>query len=357
MTMNTTSVASYRFPQRLYPLNLLAQLKSRKATGCLRVVDGSTTWSIYLEDGDLVYASNSIDPFARLDRHLNQISRQLPSLLSAVRVQLRLLFENNPTYQYEFTSDYQAISWLIEQQYLAAEQTPNLIDAIAKEVIEGFLLIKNGSYELLEKERFDQWHTFCRIDLRHLVESCQQRLQQRQPQERSSPPPATTNFNPTQPERRRSFPNTFTPAAESTPPVKPFNASSTPPSSVKLSKQNYIVVCIDDSQTVLKSIDAFLDDSIFSVVMISDPVKALMQIVRSKPDLILLDVTMPNLDGYELCSLLRRHPSFKAVPVVMVTGNTGFIDRAKAKLAGASSYLTKPFTQSDLLKTVFKHLS
>lgn len=91
--------------------------------------------------------------------------------------------------------------------------------------------------------------------------------------------------------------------------------------------------------------------------MISDPVKALMQIVRSKPDLILLDVTMPNLDGYELCSLLRRHPSFKAVPVVMVTGNTGFIDRAKAKLAGASSYLTKPFTQSDLLKTVFKHLS
>jgi twitching motility two-component system response regulator PilG len=91
--------------------------------------------------------------------------------------------------------------------------------------------------------------------------------------------------------------------------------------------------------------------------MINDPVKALMQIVRSKPDLILLDVTMPNLDGYELCSLLRRHPSFKNTPVVMVTGNTGFIDRAKARLVGASSYLTKPFTQSELLKTVFKHLT
>lgn len=357
--MNTTSVASYRFPQRLYPLNLLAQLRSRKATGCLRVVDGSTTWSLYLENGDLIYASDSTDPFGRLDRHLNQISRQAPSLLSAVRVQLRLLFENNPTYQYEFTPDYQAICWLVEQQYLTSEQVPRLIEAIAKEVIEEFLVINHGSYELLEKERFDQWSTFCRLDLRNLVESCQQRLQQRKPQERSTSPTPPTSFNPTQPERARSFPSSFTSnsAAESMPMARPSGTSSAHSNSVKLSKQHYTVVCIDDSPTVLKSINAFLDDSIFSVVMINDPVKALMQIVRSKPDLVLLDVTMPNLDGYELCSLLRRHPSFKTVPVVMVTGNTGFIDRAKAKLVGASSYLTKPFTQSDLLKTVFKHLS
>ncbi|NEQ27406.1 MAG: response regulator, partial [Microcoleus sp. SIO2G3] len=98
------------------------------------------------------------------------------------------------------------------------------------------------------------------------------------------------------------------------------------------------------------------DDEMFAVLMINNPVSALMQIVRSKPDLILLDVTMPNLDGYELCSLLRRHPYFKQTPVIMVTGNTGFIDRAKAKLVGASGYLTKPFTQPDLIKMVFKHL-
>jgi twitching motility two-component system response regulator PilG len=90
--------------------------------------------------------------------------------------------------------------------------------------------------------------------------------------------------------------------------------------------------------------------------MINDPVKALMQIMRTKPDLILLDVGMPNLDGYELCSLLRRHPSFKQTPIIMVTGHTGFLDRAKAKLVGASGYLTKPFTQSELVNTVFKFL-
>jgi twitching motility two-component system response regulator PilG len=100
-----------------------------------------------------------------------------------------------------------------------------------------------------------------------------------------------------------------------------------------------------------------LEEAHFSVVMINDPIKALMQIIRTKPDIVLMDIEMPDLDGYELCSLIRRHSSFKNIPIIMVTGNTSFIDRAKAKLAGASAYLTKPFTRSELLKMVFKHLN
>ena len=141
-----------------------------------------------------------------------------------------------------------------------------------------------------------------------------------------------------------------------------FNAAATsPPAREKpsgdTSKTHYTIVCIDDSPTVLQAINSFLDDTSFAIVMVNDPVRALMQVVRSKPDLVLMDVEMPNLDGYELCSLLRRHPTFRSTPIIMVTGNTGFIDRAKAKLVGASGYLTKPFTQPDLLKIVFKHLS
>jgi twitching motility two-component system response regulator PilG len=122
-------------------------------------------------------------------------------------------------------------------------------------------------------------------------------------------------------------------------------------------KAHYTIACIDDSPTVLQAINSFLDDKIFSVILIDDPIKALMQVIRTKPDLILLDVTMPSLDGYELCSLLRRHPDFKTTPIIMVTSNTGFIDRAKAKLVRASGYLTKPFNQSDLLKFIFKYLN
>ena len=108
---------------------------------------------------------------------------------------------------------------------------------------------------------------------------------------------------------------------------------------------------------MLQEIRRFLDDESFSVVLVNNPVKALMQIIRSKPDLILLDVKMASMDGYELCRLLRNHSSFRNTPIVMVTGNTGIIDRVKARLVGASGYLTKPFGHAELLKMVFKHLA
>jgi two-component system, chemotaxis family, response regulator PixG len=66
---------------------------------------------------------------------------------------------------------------------------------------------------------------------------------------------------------------------------------------------------------------------------------------------------MPKVDGYELCRLLRKHPTFKTTPIIMVTGNTGLIDRAKARLAWTTDYMTKPFTQSELSKMVFRHLT
>jgi twitching motility two-component system response regulator PilG len=85
-------------------------------------------------------------------------------------------------------------------------------------------------------------------------------------------------------------------------------------------KKTYKIVCVDDSPTILKEISHFLDDESFSVFTIKDSIKALMQIVRLKPDLVLLDVNMAGIDGYELCRLLRNHSLFKKTPIVMVTG-------------------------------------
>jgi len=124
-----------------------------------------------------------------------------------------------------------------------------------------------------------------------------------------------------------------------------------------ISQATYTITCVDDSPAMLNEISRFLSDENFNIVTINDPVKALIQIVRAKPDLILLDVGMPTIDGYELCRLLRNHSLFKTTPIVMVTGHTGIIDRARAKIVGASDYLSKPFTQAGLLKVVFKHLA
>ncbi|MEO0407246.1 MAG: response regulator [Cyanobacteria bacterium P01_A01_bin.135] len=342
--MNMISIASHEPFQKLYPLSLLAQSVSRQTSGCLRVSDGSASWSIYLYQGRLTYASNSVDPFGRLDRHLRQLSQYVPTLVSAVRVQVRLLFDRGSGSTATQVPDYQAICWLVEQQYLNLAQASTLIENIAKEVIGQFLQLQQGAYELIDREKLIEFPQLCQLELRPLVEYCQHQLRQRSPQ-RSRPPAAPARPSPQYQERA---------AAPSAGPMAPGAPKAT---KAGIAKSTYTIACIDDSPTVLQAIKAFLDDTSFSVIMISNPVQALMQIVRSKPDLILLDVEMPNLDGYELCSLLRRHPMFKTTPIIMVTGNTGFIDRAKAKLVRASGYLTKPFTQPDLLKMVFKHLT
>lgn len=123
------------------------------------------------------------------------------------------------------------------------------------------------------------------------------------------------------------------------------------------SEKNYKIACVDDSPTILNEINRFLDNENLQVFPINNSAKALMTIVRINPDLILLDVGMPAIDGYQLCSMLRRHNLFKTTPIVMVTGNTGLIDRAKAKVAGATDYMTKPFTQEQLIKMVFRYLT
>ncbi|MBD1850783.1 response regulator [Leptolyngbya sp. FACHB-711] len=388
--MQTIRMGTYRSPQTLHPLSLLAQMISRQASGCLQVVSNSTIWSLYLEQGKLVYASSSAEPFIRLDRHLRRLSLKVPSLVSAIRVQVRLLFESVRDRDEKVLPDYQAITWLIEQQFLLPEQAAELIEGLAREVLDSLLAVQTGSYELIEADQLPaQLPQFCQLDLKAIVESVQQQKPRSVPAEnRFSEPSRSPEARPSearqsearQSEARQSEarplesrqPEPRSEALTAAPldrngsspfaqkiapnglPAPNYGAAQPRPNSAKTT---YTIACIDDSPTVLQAINAFLDDKMFSVVLISDPVRALMQIIRSKPDLILLDVTMPSLDGYELCSLLRKHPTFRATPIIMVTGNTGFIDRAKARLVGASGYLTKPFTQSDLMKMVFKHLT
>lgn len=356
--MNTISMASYRSSQRLNPLSLLAQLSSRHANGCLQVSSGSVSWSIYLEQGKLIYASDSVDPFERLDRHLRRLSRQIPTLVSAVRVQVRLIFESELESQVSQNPDYRAICWLVNQQYLNSVQAAALIEDLAEEVIASLLAVKEGTYQLIDPNPSEELPEFCHLDLRTMVERCYEKLRRQQPPE---PPSVTSEKSPNSLDKNGNS-QTLNFAQETVPNPSQNTRNNTASDSAKNlpkpgSKSTYTIACIDDSPTVLNAINSFLDDKSFSVVMINDPVRALMQVVRIKPDLILLDVSMPNLDGYELCSLLRKHPLFKTTPIVMVTGNTGFLDRAKAKLVRASGYLTKPFNQSDLLKMVFKHLS
>lgn len=348
--------------QKIHPLSLLAQLSGCYANGCLQVSSGSVSWSIYIEQGKLVYASNSVDPFDRLDRHLHRLGYQVPTLGKATRDQVRQLFENTAESQSVQNPDYRAICWLASQQHMNSAQAAILVEGLIKEVIESFLLVKEGSFELIEQHQLDGMAKFCMLEMRPLLEHCQKQLLASRPAVESQKPGQNSGQTPGQTPGQNPVQNPAQSPAQNPAqnPTETEQKSATTPTKLQTpatAKSTYTIACVDDSRTMLNEISRFLDDKTFSVFTINDPVKALMQILRIKPDLILLDVSMPTVDGYDLCNMLRKHPVFKNIPIVMVTGNTGIIDRAKAKFVGASGYLTKPFTQAELVKMVFKHLA
>ncbi|MEH2300433.1 MAG: response regulator [Nostoc sp.] len=452
---------------KLRPLSLLRQLSNCSDSTCLQALSNLVTWSIYLEQGKITYATHSVEPFDRLERHLRRLSHQIPLLTTEVRVQLRLMFEpdsHSQLIEHDSNSrnhppEYQAISWLVSQQHLHSTQAGVLIQELVKEVIESFLLIKQGTYELTEP--LNRMPKICRLDVEKILERCQVRLQNWQafvPQisspyqrpyllinstieEKDLPKlqPELTNWmkgfslchlavilnqdeiqlarnlypyilqgrillhEPDPPFDKlpkifeeqslfsklitlvdtkeklnttiKSYPHI---SEENVAPVHPLLQISAPPkenfqeatisnninpayqrvtAATVTAQKAHKIVSVDDSPTILKEISHFLENENFSVVTINDPLKAVLSIIRHKPDLILLDLNMVGIDGYELCRIIRNNSIFQNTPIIFVTGSKGIVDKVKAKLVGASGYLTKPFSRAELLKTVFMHLT
>lgn len=116
------------------------------------------------------------------------------------------------------------------------------------------------------------------------------------------------------------------------------------------------ITCIDDSITICRAVEYILHSNGYQVTSISNPVRALSLVFQLKPNLIFCDITMPELDGYELCAMFRKSVAFSQIPIIMLTGKDGFIDRIKARMVGATEYLTKPFKEKELLTIVERYL-
>jgi len=110
-----------------------------------------------------------------------------------------------------------------------------------------------------------------------------------------------------------------------------------------------LVACIDDSKTVQKQVKMTLEAAGYQVLSILDPTMALKDLSQHQPSVIFMDINMPNINGYDLCALLRKSQKFKEIPIVMLTGRDGMIDRVRAKIAGANDYLTKPCDPNKLI--------
>lgn len=391
----------------LQPQSLLQQLLDSGSSGCLLVTSRAVTWSFYFQAGHLFFATHSVEPFDRLERHLRRLSADIPSLTREIRTQARTNFEALNS----ATASYEAICWLNKAGYLNPAQVGLLIQNLAVEVLESFLRLKEGQHELVN---FPAMPILTSLPLAQLLQRTENNLNEwRRFQAKITSPfqrpylfTQTRGHQRLSPQQQQRLGNLLKgysfrhlavltnqdelklikslypyiqdgtiflrepqPPFDLLPRIEPLPVSpvaSLSDSAQDLSKftipsfntqKQFKIVCIDDSPAMLQELSRFLADETFTVTTLNDSVKALMEVMRIQPDLILLDVGMPNIDGYKFCKVIRNHAQFKTTPIIMVTGNTGLIDRAKAKLVGATDYMTKPFTQSELLKMVFQYLS
>jgi chemosensory pili system protein ChpA (sensor histidine kinase/response regulator) len=110
---------------------------------------------------------------------------------------------------------------------------------------------------------------------------------------------------------------------------------------------------VDDSITMRKVTRRVLESHDFDVITAKDGVDALEQLQESIPDLMLCDIEMPRMDGYELTERVREDARLHHIPIMMITSRAGQKHRDRATQAGANAYMTKPYREDDLIGQTF----
>ncbi len=122
------------------------------------------------------------------------------------------------------------------------------------------------------------------------------------------------------------------------------------------------ILVVDDNQQNLELIQAYLDDVDCRTAAAHDGIEALDMVARKEPDLILLDVMMPKMSGFEVCRRLKGNPATADIPVIMVTALNEFGDIERGIDSGTDDFVSKPINRLELLTRVrtmlkLKHLS
>lgn len=112
------------------------------------------------------------------------------------------------------------------------------------------------------------------------------------------------------------------------------------------------VLLVDDTRTLLSLIQVYLMGWQIEFVEAKDGLEGLAKAREARPDLIVSDVRMPGLDGFELCAAVRADPDLFQTPLVLLTSLNDDTSRKKGKLVGASAFLTKPVSVDELRRTV-----
>jgi two-component system alkaline phosphatase synthesis response regulator PhoP len=108
------------------------------------------------------------------------------------------------------------------------------------------------------------------------------------------------------------------------------------------------ILVVDDEPSILETIRFHLELSDYDVVSAADGVEALKLARSEHPDLILLDLMLPRMDGYKVCKMLKMDKRYRTIPVIMLTAKAGSVDEVEGYQSGADAYIKKPFDLEEL---------
>lgn len=366
--------------------------QQQQYTGSLHIetADKAQHWNLYFCLGRLVWATGGLHNIKRWWRLMSQYCPQVPNLYKTDVWQI---------------GEYQVLIALVKKQQIKGDEAVRVIRNTVTEVLFDILQQEkhtqltfisdkqdtlNASLTLINPQHalrhaWQAWQDWCKAGLENTSPNLAVLLKQpEQLQQHTSPPVYQTLIRVTDGQRtlrdlavlmkqdlllltRLLMPyirkgmmelikigDLLPPAGVS---VKNNStlAAKVPLRAIEL-KSAPLIACIDDSPIMNQLMEHILTKSGYRFVGINDAVEALPVLLENQPDLIFLDLMMPIANGYEVCSQIRRISQFKNIPVVILTGNDGIVDRVRAKIVGSSEFLSKPIKPEQVLAVLRKYL-
>ena len=335
-------------------------------------------WFMFFRDGQIVYAADSSSSLRRLGDYLQRYKLQLPR-------------DSFPDSQGATTAPEYSYLWeLLEKRLLTPAQGRSIISGMVKETLFDLLTLHQGYFifdigsgltpqlttletepivtEVMKQvQEWKQLHPHIQSPEQCPIVIDRERLQAFLPENAFKTLDTWADGKTSLRQLARYLNREILPVAKAIypciqqgwvqmPASVPLDANQQRLESRMATGVRPQVVCIDDDGAIGKMIEYTLQAHGYRVTIIQDPLESISQIFQLQPDLILCDLVMPKLDGYDLCGMLRQSTAFRQTPILMLTGKDGFIDRVRAKMVGATDYLTKPFQEQELLMLLEKYI-
>ena len=119
-----------------------------------------------------------------------------------------------------------------------------------------------------------------------------------------------------------------------------------------MAMENHHILIVEDEESLLKLESILLSSKGYKVTGVRDGLAALSEIEKCRPDLILLDIMMPGIDGFEVCRRIKGNPDTRDIPIVMLTAKKSAADQARGTEVGADAYITKPFKSLRIIDVI-----